>query len=232
MPKLSILCFGNSLTAGYLHFGLEYHPYDGKFKKVLKEKFPDLNVFTTVAGLPGDLVVSPGSFLSRMKNECSKVKYDWVICLGGTKYVSSPYFRNIHWLVTDIGRLTFDSDLGYRRSVDEIYNGLQEAWNIALESGAKVLALTIPECQVRSAKMDSSRAQLNAAILGHQQKDFYAFDLCRAIPYHDATEEFREQMFDDGLHLTAEGYDVMGTVIAEHFAPLYAAKPADASESV
>ncbi|KAJ5724784.1 hypothetical protein N7493_006512 [Penicillium malachiteum] len=203
MPKLSILCFGNSLTAGYFHFGLEYHPYDGKFKEVLKGKFPDLKVFTTVAGLPGDMVVFPGSFLSRMKNECSKVKYDWVICLGGT------------------------NDLGYRRSVDEIYTGLQGAWNIALESGAKVLALTIPECQVRSERMDSTRAQLNAAILAHQQKDFYAFDLCRAIPYHDATEEFREQMFDDGLHLTEEGYDVMGTVIAKHFAPLYVAKPAD-----
>ncbi|KAJ5721226.1 uncharacterized protein N7483_009160 [Penicillium malachiteum] len=195
MPRLSILCFGNSLTAGYFHFGLEFHPYDGKFKEVLTEKFPDLKVFTTVEGLPGDLVVFPGSFLGRMKDKCSKV-----------------------------------NDLGYRRDVDEIYTGLQEAWNIALESGAKVLALTIPECQTRSEKLDSTRSELNAAIMAHQQKGFYAFDLCRAIPNHDASVEFREQMFDDGLHLTEEGYDLMGTVIAEHFAPLYAAKdPADDS---
>ncbi|KAJ6007863.1 hypothetical protein N7540_011839 [Penicillium herquei] len=230
MPRLSILCFGNSLTAGFFHFGLEYHPYDEKFKEVLTEKFPELKVFTTVAGLPGDLVVFPGSFLGRMKDKCSKVKYDWVICLGGTKFVSSLYFSYFHWLVTDIGRPTSDSDLGYQRNVDEIYTGLQEAWNIALESGAKVLALTIPECKARSEKLDSARAQLNAAILAHEQKDFYAFDLCRAIPYHDASEEFVEQIFDDGLHLTEEGYDLMGTVIAEHFAPLYAAnEPVDDS---
>jgi hypothetical protein len=41
-----------------------------------------------VDGAPGDLVTSPpGSFLSRIQGKCMTKKYDWVIVLGGTKWV-------------------------------------------------------------------------------------------------------------------------------------------------
>ncbi|KAJ5261372.1 SGNH hydrolase [Penicillium angulare] len=202
MPKpLSILCFGNSLTAGYFAWGTEYHPYDDKLKETLKSKIPGLKVMTYISGLPGDLVVfPPGSFLSRMQGKCAEAKYDWVICLGGT------------------------NDIGYSHPADKIYAALQVSWNVALESGAKVLALTVPECKTRSARLDGRRDVLNASILAHQAKGFYAFDLRSKIPYHDATEEWREEMFDDGLHMTAKGYDFMGTAIAEHLADLIIAE--------
>lgn len=43
----------------------------------------------------------------------------------------------------------------------------------------------------------------------------HAFDLHKHIPYHSATEDFRELIFDDGLHLTAEGYDLVGDLVAD-----------------
>lgn len=96
--KLSILCFGNSLTAGYYCYGLEYHPYAGKLKETINAEFPAFEITTDVDGLPGDLVIfPPGSFLSRIQGKCAKTRYDWVIFLGGTKYVCH-FLRVFHAL--------------------------------------------------------------------------------------------------------------------------------------
>lgn len=84
--KLSILCFGNSLTAGFYHWGLEYHSYAIQLTEMLEAQFPNAEITIDVNGLPGDLVVAPGSFLSRLQGQLDKAKYDWVIFLGGTKY--------------------------------------------------------------------------------------------------------------------------------------------------
>jgi hypothetical protein len=87
--KLSILCFGDSLTAGFYSYGREYRPYAIKLKEHLEYEYLDLEVLTTVAGQPGDLVCCPGAFLSRIEMECDNNQYDWVIFLGGTKWVFS-----------------------------------------------------------------------------------------------------------------------------------------------
>jgi len=43
----------------------------------------------------------------------------------------------------------------------------------------------------------------------------HAFDLHAAIPYHSLTDAEREQYWDDGVHLTADGYDWMGGHVAD-----------------
>ncbi|KAJ5652623.1 SGNH hydrolase [Penicillium longicatenatum] len=190
--QLSILCFGNSLTAGFYSYGLEYHPYAIKLKTHLEKEFPDLEVLTTVAGQPGDLVCHPGAFLSRIQMKCDNNHYDWVIFLGGT------------------------NDLGYGLESEKIYAGLQDSWDVVLQSGAKVLSLTIPECQARIRNLDLRRSALNTLILNHEVERYYAFDLSSKSPYHNSTEDFVKEIFDDGLHLTAKGYDLMGQLIGEH----------------
>ena len=42
----------------------------------------------------------------------------------------------------------------------------------------------------------------------------YSFDLFNAIRYTGIEEELRTKLWDDGLHLTSEGYKVMGDAIA------------------
>lgn len=84
--KLVILCFGNSLTAGYYCYGLHYHPYAGKLRETLKAAYPDTEIKIDVDGVPGDLAISPpGRFLRRIQDKCFSTQYDWVIVLGGTK---------------------------------------------------------------------------------------------------------------------------------------------------
>lgn len=48
----------------------------------------------------------------------------------------------------------------------------------------------------------------------------YALDLKSAIPYHDMNEQRREEIWDDGLHFTDKGYDLMGEVISERLLEL------------
>ena len=84
--KTSILCFGDSLTAGYCCYGLQYHPYAGKLRETLQAAFPGTEIVIDVEGVPGDLAISPpGKFLPRIQDKCFSTQYDWVIVLGGTK---------------------------------------------------------------------------------------------------------------------------------------------------
>lgn len=119
---------------------------------------------------------------------------------------------------------------------------LELVWNIALDTGANVLALTVLEAAASSDRMLRKRDQLNAMIKDHQQERLYVstpfqnwrthpfafdclphsdsqaisytFDLYRNIPYASLDEATREKLWDDGLHLTKEGYDMMGDLIA------------------
>lgn len=61
-PPLRILCFGDSLTAGY-PVG---HPYAAKVAQKIEETFPGREVECAVEGVPGDLVTT-GWFLNRMQ---------------------------------------------------------------------------------------------------------------------------------------------------------------------
>jgi hypothetical protein len=45
------------------------------------------------------------------------------------------------------------------------------------------------------------------------------------IPYHSLADEDREKYWDDGLHLTSEGYDWMGAHVAEALIPLINSEP-------
>lgn len=47
----------------------------------------------------------------------------------------------------------------------------------------------------------------------NSQGNSYNFDLYSKIPYATLDEAERDRLWDDGLHLTREGYKMMGNVI-------------------
>ncbi|CRG82834.1 hypothetical protein PISL3812_00180 [Talaromyces islandicus] len=187
---LDILCFGNSLTQGFWHYGLEEpHPYALALKETLVEdEVVEGEIEIDVEGKPGDLVNLEG-----------EKTYDWVIVLGGT------------------------NDLGYGSfSPEAIFAGLQRTWSLALASSptTKVLALTVPECAYNSTKLKRNRDALNKSILEHEEDRFFTFDLKSALPYHAMDDVLKTKIWDDGLHLTDKGYDMMGQLIAKRLAEL------------
>ncbi|KAK7424890.1 hypothetical protein QQX98_000166 [Neonectria punicea] len=186
---LRILCFGDSLTSGYFSFGMDSHPYSLKLEARLTGALPNVDVQIVTNGVPGD-VATFERFGDRMRAECNKHTFDWVIVLAGT------------------------NDLAYSISPTNIYECLQNVWNIPISRGSKVLALTVPECEARSERLVKRRDELNRSILAHQQPNYYSFDLKDRIPYHTLSEREREKYWDDGLHLRDDGYDWMGDHIA------------------
>ena len=112
--RLKILCFGDSLTAGYTKMGLAQYPYADFLEPYLARLVPSTKSTIDVSGLPGDRVVgSGGMFLSRMQNRCEKAisegkPYEWVVVLGGT------------------------NDLGWFGDPNDIYDGLSRFCHLIL----------------------------------------------------------------------------------------------------
>ncbi|CEJ85780.1 hypothetical protein VHEMI03912 [[Torrubiella] hemipterigena] len=200
-PVLRILCFGDSLTSGYFRWGCGSKPYSEVLSSRLQAEFPDLEVKVTTDGVPGDVASHP-RFYDRFRRQfSSQFTYDWVIVLCGT------------------------NDIAIRASDNSIYSGLRATWDYALSKRSKVLALTIPETSFSADWVTMARDDVNTRILDHKAPQYYAFDLKSHIPYANLTEDERSLYWDDGVHLTDDGYDWMGGHIADHLIPLIAANP-------
>ena len=71
MNPIHILCFGDSITAGYSSWDREYHPYAWKLLELLNESFPSTQITTDIQGALGDQVVTPpGGYLTRIDILC------------------------------------------------------------------------------------------------------------------------------------------------------------------
>lgn len=86
LPKsLRILCFGDSLTAGYTKYGTAYYPYADHLRFHLEHMLSSSNINVDVDGFSGDQVSA--WYLQRMQRQCSQNSadpYDWIIIMGGT----------------------------------------------------------------------------------------------------------------------------------------------------
>ena len=110
LPKsLRVLCFGDSLTAGYTKYGYEHYPYADHLRVGLQHMLSSSDIQVEVAGLSGDQV--QGQYLNRIKAKCpitEERRYDWVIVMGGT------------------------NDLGWGQPPERIYEGLSKSNNCSL----------------------------------------------------------------------------------------------------
>ena len=111
LPKnLRVLCFGDSLTAGYTNFGYEHHPYAGKLRANLQYLLATKDIDVEVEGLSGDQVQGrTAQFLRRIKAKCpvdEPRQYDWIIIMGGT------------------------NDLGWGHEPAQIYQGLSKSFEM------------------------------------------------------------------------------------------------------
>lgn len=118
LPKsLRILCFGDSLTAGYTSYGWEFYPYADHLRAGLQLSLSTPDIEVDVAGLSGDQV--QGRYLPRIKAKCADTEtpYDWIIVMGGT------------------------NDLGWGQPPDTIYEGLSKP-TLPLSCYAHIFSIT------------------------------------------------------------------------------------------
>ncbi|CZT00399.1 related to esterase [Rhynchosporium agropyri] len=199
--SLRVLCFGDSITAGHTQGGSLFHPYGIALKASLEKSLPTWNISIDIQGLGGDQAVSPpGVFFPRMDKLFSEVHpntpYDWAIVLGGT------------------------NDLNQDRLPSDIFPALQKVWAMPLSNNTKVLALTITGCGACMPVVPERRADVNQMILSHQEKGFYTYDLHKAVPYWGMPIDQRKEIWDDTLHFTVKGYDLIGRLLADRIVQL------------
>lgn len=77
--------------------------------------------------------------------------------------------------------------------------------------------MTIPECKFKGA--DQQRNELNGLIkklvADHDEGRLYVFDLWDKMRFHGITEEERKERWDDHLHFTEKGYEMIGEMVGE-----------------
>ncbi|KAL8760158.1 MAG: hypothetical protein Q9184_003415 [Pyrenodesmia sp. 2 TL-2023] len=196
-PTLRILCFGASITAGFHHLGLSHHPYAKRLAQRLQTALPSSKITIDIDALSGDRVIG-GQYSSRLKSHfgtttsATKTDYDWLIFQGG------------------------GNDLGYGKEPTAIFKEMQKLWDGCVSGGAKVMALTVTETSDQSEGTRERYGKLNGLI-----RDFdggegvWVADVERKVPYGGMDPEVRRKVWDDGLHLKALGYDMIGDAVAD-----------------
>lgn len=222
---LKILVFGDSLTAGLSsthQFFTIHHPYAIKLYELLREKLPPTtNITISNGGVSGDMVVDAmhqqlvGGRQDNMQmrldrwlneSEVNGTRYDWVTLMGG---------------INDIG-------MAIGKNASQIMSGLEKMYERISRHKARLLAMTTMSLSASDkpffAQKEEERQKLNRLIrhwvaTGSAIKDEKArpvlVDMDQLIKYTNSSTLFCV----DGLHLSPEGYDKMGTEIFNGLAP-------------
>ena len=195
LPKsLRILCFGDSLTAGYTSYGWEFYPYADHLRVGLQNMLATSDIEVDVDGRSGDQVRA--SYLPRIKRKCADTEksYDWIIVMGGTNDLAwgqppdTIYegLRKLHCHCIIFPPLNLQAPrwpspvplctsslsavkiFQYTSFINSICT--EEVWKVALDTGANVLALNVLEAAASGDRANSRRNTLNDKIANHQQE--------------------------------------------------------------
>ena len=185
-----ILCFGDSLTAGYQSATpasptIRETPY-GLF---LQERL-GIRARIEVSGICGELTAD---MAMRYRRDVLERKPDLVVILGGT------------------------NDLGWNARPEEIMRNLLKMYEQARGAGIRLVAVTVPSLRPSGEIGEGDgeawlqdhlnrRRVLNRLIGDYcRSKGVACVDLCTATS-EEATGLLAARYSNDGLHLTTEGY--------------------------
>jgi lysophospholipase L1-like esterase len=205
-----ILCFGDSLTAGYQSPTMacpqvQETPY-GRF---LQNRL-GVRARVAVSGLCGE---TTGEMVSRFRRNAEPQRPAWAVILGGT------------------------NDLGGSIAPTDIMDNLTDMYEWALAQGIRPVAVTVPSIRLGGDFEDASRApdwstvqheavrwvadhiarrrMLNRLIMGYcARRGMACIDLF-ADTAEPNTGQLAARYSNDGLHLTTDGYRRLADLLYE-----------------
>jgi len=203
-----IVCFGDSLTAGYQSpcpanpTGRET-PYGLFLQEWLGENVP-----VSVSGICGELTAEMGA---RFRSDVLARRPRYVVILGGT------------------------NDLGWNGAPEEIMRNLLKMYEAARAEGVVPVPVTVPSIRLdleggggdAKAFLDrhlAGRDRLNALIQRYAEaKSLTCIDLFTATSEPDS-RQLAERYSNDGIHLTTMGYRLLASLLFDQvFAAAYPA---------
>ena len=186
-----ILCLGDSITEGYYDSGSKFHPYSDKLLELLNSKKKDGEEYYIFnEGVSGECVYQQMS--NRLPDLLNKHKpLDLVIILGGTNDLHKHDCDNIN-----------------------LFGSIKGMHVMCHRAGIKTVAITIPDS--RYPKQKDEWKEVNKKIRDYAEENsdkVLLFDLARSLPYRTLDEGDQEKVWDDNLHFTPLGYDIMAQLI-------------------
>lgn len=193
---ISIVCFGDSLTAGYQSPShdvpmIRETPY-GSFLQA--RLWPQATVMTS--GICGEVT---SDMVVRFRQDVLAHSPDYVVILGGT------------------------NDLGWHVPPDEIFGHLLNMYAQALGVGIQPVAMTVPS--IRMDVDPGANEWLNELVTQRQRLNRLIIEYCAknaiaCVDLFTATAEANTLLLagpysNDGLHLTTEGYRKMADLLYE-----------------
>jgi lysophospholipase L1-like esterase len=191
---ISVLGFGNSLTAGTPGYDPEYGWGDPKSQygywmlKFAKREGWD-NISFDNKGAPGELARWMPNRLNRI---LKSLTYSYAVILGGS------------------------NDIGWQDTPIQIIKYLKDLWQIARENRIEVIACTVPPIGTIYHPIQSAQLNLNNLIKSSAKEieGVTIADTYHALANSDGLLSY-EYDSGDGLHLSIEGYKRMGKEIWE-----------------
>jgi acyl-CoA thioesterase I len=207
-----IICFGDSLTAGYQSPTmacpqLVETPYGRFLQDCLGAK-----ARVAVSGLCGE---TTGDMVIRFRQDMASHRPAWAVILGGT------------------------NDLGWNAAPSEIMANLIQIYDQALNRDTQPVAVTVPSIRVEGGPEETLPGTTDSGLLGEErrwladhierrrilnrlimgycaEKGMACVDLFTDTAEPD-TGQLAARYSNDGLHLTTEGYERLAILLYEQF---------------
>lgn len=200
-----ILCFGDSLTEGWIQGGKRFHPYTIQLKSLLDEEMQS-KCEVINEGLSGEMV--HGEMNKRLPLVLEKhPEIDLLVIQGGTNDI----------LLNKNLKEKVDLFEEFKKLVD-----ISKTYNVP-----KVCVLTIMQGYYTDAddavmthtESNQIRVNCNEKIRSYAVQNQNLIMLCDIewrLPCFDLNENEKKTMWDDCIHPSIAGYEQMGRVIFDH----------------
>ncbi len=182
-----IICFGDSLTAGFQSPTAECPDYqETPYGRFLAERLRD-RARVQISGVCGELTAE---MVERFEPDVVRHRPAWVVILGGT------------------------NDLGWNLQPAEILRNLTAMYERAAMAGIRVAAVTVPSIRGFDDHIPR-RHELNALIADSCARgNLPCVDFFTATAESGA-HRLAAPYSNDGLHLTTAGYDLLARLLYE-----------------
>ena len=184
IKEVNILCFGDSLTRGYLNYGMVHIPYSTTLQDLIEKDYAQsIKLKIIESGVDGELVTN--TMLDRVTNILKQNSFDIVVFLGGT------------------------NDIGWGKSVKDICDSYTKIYDTVIKTyKCQLIVVTVPPCLHSFKQVDDKRNKLNDFI----QKQQNVVDLFEFID--QMKDQQKKQFFDnDGIHFSETGYAKFGNLV-------------------
>ena len=213
---INVLCFGDSLTAGYNKRGKDFFPYCSVLKDMLASQ-TEIPINVDIKGIVGEMTHKQMSYRLPLVLGNATAQYDWIIILGGTNDIL--HVKN------------FADDQYFLSQLENVWQpritkDIEKLHQIAYKYDARTLLLTVPENSIESwpeyRLLKKMRVKINEALRDFAETSRGKTVLCdtaRIVPRKSLSSEEESLLWDDHVHMTRDGYVRMARAVAHCILP-------------